>query len=123
MTAKIIDGKAMAKQIREEAKAEAAELTSKYGMPPGLEVILIGDDPASAIYVRNKGRASEKVGIRSQTHPLPATVTTEEVLDLIDKLKFLAADLSGRKAVQQDSTSSQLQPSDSKKPSTNDKTH
>jgi methylenetetrahydrofolate dehydrogenase (NADP+)/methenyltetrahydrofolate cyclohydrolase len=86
MTAKIIDGKAMAAQIREEAKAEAAELTSKYGMPPGLEVILIGDDPASAIYVRNKGRASEKVGIRSQTHHLPATVTTEEVLELIDKL-------------------------------------
>ena len=75
MTAKIIDGKAMAKQIREEVKEEVAELTSKYGMPPGLEVILIGADPASAIYVRNKGRASEKVGIRSQTHPLPATVS------------------------------------------------
>jgi methylenetetrahydrofolate dehydrogenase (NADP+)/methenyltetrahydrofolate cyclohydrolase len=86
MTAKIIDGQAMAAQIREEVKEEVAELTSEYGMPPGLEVILIGDDPASAIYVRNKGRASEKVGIRSQTHHLPATVTTEEVLDLIDRL-------------------------------------
>jgi methylenetetrahydrofolate dehydrogenase (NADP+)/methenyltetrahydrofolate cyclohydrolase len=86
MTAKIIDGQAMAAQIREEVKEEVAELTSKYGMPPGLEVILIGDDPASAIYVRNKGRASEKVGIRSQTHHLPATVTTEEVLDLVDRL-------------------------------------
>ena len=86
MTAKIIDGQAMAAQIREEVKEEVAELTSKYGMPPGLEVILIGDDPASAIYVRNKGRASEKVGVRSQTHQLPATVTTEEVLDLVDRL-------------------------------------
>jgi len=86
MAAKIIDGKAMAEQIREEVKEEVAELTSKYGMPPGLEVILIGDDPASAIYVRNKGTASEKVGIRSQTHHLPATVTTEEVLELIDRL-------------------------------------
>lgn len=86
MAAKIIDGQAMAAQIREEVKEEVAELTSKYGMPPGLEVILIGEDPASAIYVRNKGRASEKVGIRSQTHHLPATVTTEEVLELIDRL-------------------------------------
>jgi methylenetetrahydrofolate dehydrogenase (NADP+) / methenyltetrahydrofolate cyclohydrolase len=86
MAAKIIDGQAMAAQIREEVKEEVAQLTSKYGMPPGLEVILIGDDPASAIYVRNKGRASEKVGVRSQTHHLPATVTTEEVLDLVDRL-------------------------------------
>ena len=86
MVAKIIDGQAMAAQIREEVMEEVAELTSKYGMPPGLEVILIGEDPASAIYVRNKGRASDKVGIRSQTHHLPATVTTEEVLELIDRL-------------------------------------
>jgi methylenetetrahydrofolate dehydrogenase (NADP+)/methenyltetrahydrofolate cyclohydrolase len=86
MTAKIIDGQALAAQVREEVKEEVSELTSKYGMQPGLEVILIGDDPASAIYVRNKGRASEKVGIRSKTHHLPATVTTEEVLDLIDHL-------------------------------------
>jgi methylenetetrahydrofolate dehydrogenase (NADP+)/methenyltetrahydrofolate cyclohydrolase len=86
MTAKIIDGQAMAAQIREEVKGEVGELTSQFGMPPGLEVILIGDDPASAIYVRNKGRASEKVGIRSQTHHLPSTVTTEEVLDLVDRL-------------------------------------
>ncbi len=86
MTAKIIDGRAIAEQVREEVKEEVAELTSKYGMAPGLEVILIGDDPASAIYVRNKGKHSEKVGIRSKTHHLPATVTTEEVLDLIDKL-------------------------------------
>lgn len=86
MTAKIIDGQAMAAQIREEVKGEVAQLTSQFGMPPGLEVILIGDDPASAIYVRNKGRASEKVGIRSQTHHLPSTVTTEEVLDLVDRL-------------------------------------
>jgi methylenetetrahydrofolate dehydrogenase (NADP+)/methenyltetrahydrofolate cyclohydrolase len=86
MTAKIIDGNAMAAQIREEVKEEVAEITSKYGTPPGLEVILIGDNPASAIYVRNKGRACENVGIRSETHHLPATVSTEEVLDLIDRL-------------------------------------
>jgi len=86
MTARIIDGKAMAAQIREEVKEEVGALTSKYGAQPGLEVILIGDNPASAIYVRNKGRASEKVGVRSDTHRLPATVTTEEVLNLIDRL-------------------------------------
>jgi methylenetetrahydrofolate dehydrogenase (NADP+)/methenyltetrahydrofolate cyclohydrolase len=86
MTAKIIDGRAIAEQVREEVKEEVMELASTYGMQPGLEVILIGDDPASAIYVRNKGRASEKVGIRSKTHHLPSTVTTEEVLDLIDQL-------------------------------------
>ncbi len=86
MTAKIIDGRAIAEQVREEVKEEVTELVSQYGMQPGLEVILIGDDPASAIYVRNKGRASEKVGIRSKTHHLPATVTTAEVLDLIDQL-------------------------------------
>lgn len=86
MTAKVIEGKAIAAQVREEVKQEVAELTSKYGKQPGLEVILVGENPASAIYVRNKGRASEKVGIRSQTHHLPSTVTTEEVLDLIDRL-------------------------------------
>jgi methylenetetrahydrofolate dehydrogenase (NADP+)/methenyltetrahydrofolate cyclohydrolase len=86
MTAKIIDGKAMAAQIREEVKEEVAELTAKYGRQPGLAVILIGDNPASAIYVRNKGRACENVSIRSETHHLAATVTTEEVLDLIDRL-------------------------------------
>lgn len=86
MTARIIDGKAMAAQIREEVKEEVGALTSKYGAQPGLEVILIGENPASAIYVRNKGRASEKVGIRSDTHRLPATVTTEEVLNLINRL-------------------------------------
>jgi methylenetetrahydrofolate dehydrogenase (NADP+)/methenyltetrahydrofolate cyclohydrolase len=86
MTAKIIDGKAMAAQIREEVKDEVAELTAKYGKAPGLEVILIGDNPASAIYVRNKGRACENVGIRSETHHLPSTVSTKEVLDLIDRL-------------------------------------
>jgi methylenetetrahydrofolate dehydrogenase (NADP+)/methenyltetrahydrofolate cyclohydrolase len=86
MTARIIDGKAMAAQIREEVKDEVAELTAKYGTPPGLEVILIGDNPASAIYVRNKGRACDNVGIRSETHHLPSTVSTEEVLDLIDRL-------------------------------------
>jgi methylenetetrahydrofolate dehydrogenase (NADP+)/methenyltetrahydrofolate cyclohydrolase len=86
MTARIIDGNAMAAQIREEVKEEVGALTSKYGMQPGLEVILVGDNPSSAIYVRNKGKASEKVGIRSATHHLPATATTEELLDLIDRL-------------------------------------
>jgi methylenetetrahydrofolate dehydrogenase (NADP+)/methenyltetrahydrofolate cyclohydrolase len=86
MTARIIDGSAMAAQIREEVKEEVGALASQYGKQPGLEVILIGENPASAIYVRNKGKASEKVGIRSATHHLPATVTTEEVLELIDRL-------------------------------------
>lgn len=80
--AKIIDGKAISAEIRSEIKSEIA----KCGVTPGLAVILVGDDPASAVYVRNKKRACAEVGIYSESYELPAETTQEELLDLIAKL-------------------------------------
>ena len=64
MTAKIIDGKAVAAKIRAECRERVAQLVAKGGTPPGLAVILVGSDPASQVYVRNKMRACAEVGIR-----------------------------------------------------------
>ncbi len=85
MSAKIIDGKAIAKKVREEVKEEVEKL-KKEGIEPFLAVILIGDDPASQVYVRNKEKAAAKVGIKSVTHRLPADIPEEEVRELIQKL-------------------------------------
>lgn len=79
MTAKIIDGAAIAEEIRAEIAADAAKFTAQYGYPPGLGVMLVGDDPASAQYVRMKRRACERAGIASFARMLPATATQEEV--------------------------------------------
>lgn len=86
MPAEIIDGKALALKIREEIAQEVEALKSSSGLVPGLAVVLIGDNPASKIYVRNKERACEAAGIYAEQHNLPATVTEDEVLTLIDKL-------------------------------------
>lgn len=85
MLAKIIDGKAIAEQIQQEVAKEVEELKAK-GIIPGLATILVGEDPASQVYVRNKGKACEKVGIYSAQHTLPASVSEDELLKLIDKL-------------------------------------
>ncbi|HHT68929.1 MAG TPA: bifunctional methylenetetrahydrofolate dehydrogenase/methenyltetrahydrofolate cyclohydrolase FolD [Firmicutes bacterium] len=85
MTARIIDGKGIAAEIRNDLKAQVAELTAK-GKTPGLVVILVGDDPASTVYVRNKERSSKEIGINSIVHRLPAETTREELLGLIEKL-------------------------------------
>ena len=81
----LIDGVALAKKIRERVAEETAALTGR-GMTPGLTVVLVGDDPASAVYVRSKGRASSEVGIHSDTITLPASTSERELLALIDKL-------------------------------------
>ncbi|OYV72919.1 MAG: bifunctional 5,10-methylene-tetrahydrofolate dehydrogenase/5,10-methylene-tetrahydrofolate cyclohydrolase [Gemmatimonadetes bacterium 21-71-4] len=81
----LIDGVALAKKIRERVAAEAAALTAR-GLTPGLTVVLVGDDPASAVYVRAKGRASEEAGIRSDTIRLPATTSERDLLALVDRL-------------------------------------
>jgi methylenetetrahydrofolate dehydrogenase (NADP+) / methenyltetrahydrofolate cyclohydrolase len=81
----LIDGVALARKIREQVAAEAAALTAR-GLTPGLTVVLVGDDPASAVYVRSKGKASEEAGIHSDTIRLPATTTQDELLALIDRL-------------------------------------
>jgi methylenetetrahydrofolate dehydrogenase (NADP+)/methenyltetrahydrofolate cyclohydrolase len=84
--ARIIDGRAVAARLRASVAQEVTIFASEHGAPPGLATVLIGDDPASEIYVASKRRACAEVGIESFHHPLPATVTEPEVLDLIDAL-------------------------------------
>ena len=86
MSATILDGKAIAKQIRAEIAEQVAEFTQKTGVKPCLAAVLVGEDPASQVYVRNKERACGKAGIQSQMHRLPADTTTEDLLALIDQL-------------------------------------
>lgn len=85
MTAMIIDGKQLAQKLRSEWKARADRLNA-LGIAPGLAAVMIGDDPASKIYVRNKIRACHEVGIRSEEHVLAGDSSLETVLDLIDRL-------------------------------------
>ena len=89
MSAVIIDGNKTAQDVRSEAALGVADLQAKHGIVPGLAVILVGDDPASAVYVRNKGRACEEVGIRSETIRLPGQITQE---DLLGKVRGLNND-------------------------------
>jgi len=85
MAATIIDGKAFAAGIRERVTAEVARLRSA-GVVPGLAVVLVGDDPASAVYVRNKNRQTVEVGMESFEHRLPADTPGADLLALIDRL-------------------------------------
>ncbi|MDE0342261.1 MAG: bifunctional methylenetetrahydrofolate dehydrogenase/methenyltetrahydrofolate cyclohydrolase FolD [Deltaproteobacteria bacterium] len=82
----IIDGKAVAQQVRDEVRVAAQRLRNGHGVVPGLGVVLVGDDPASRVYVRNKEKACAEVGIRSVEHLLPASVSEHELLDLIARL-------------------------------------
>ena len=84
--AKIIDGKAISAQIRAEIKAEAEEFFAKNGYRPGLAVIIVGSDPASQVYVRNKKKACEEVGFYSEVHELPEATTQAELNALVDAL-------------------------------------
>jgi methylenetetrahydrofolate dehydrogenase (NADP+)/methenyltetrahydrofolate cyclohydrolase len=86
VTAKILDGKAVAAKERARSAARAADFVSKYGRAPGLAVVKVGDDPASAVYVRNKRKACEECGFASFAHDLPETTTREELLALIKAL-------------------------------------
>lgn len=79
----ILDGKTVANAIEERVKAETALLAAERGVIPGLAVILVGDDPASATYVRSKGKACERLGFTSITERRPSTITEAELLDLI----------------------------------------
>lgn len=85
MSGKIIDGKLISTQIKDEVKAEVAELKAK-GVEPCLAVILVGENPASQVYVRNKKRACEYTGIKSLSYELDEKTTEEELLSLIEKL-------------------------------------
>jgi methylenetetrahydrofolate dehydrogenase (NADP+)/methenyltetrahydrofolate cyclohydrolase len=84
--ARIIDGKAIAERLRARIGKAVAWLKERHGLTPGLAVVLVGEDPASQIYVRNKGLATEAAGMRSFTHRLPATASEGELLALIAQL-------------------------------------
>ena len=86
MTAKILDGKGLAEEIRGEVAAGVTEIQQKHGITPGLAAVLVGEDPASAIYVRNKRRACDEVGMVSDTFLLPAKANNEQVLKTIQEL-------------------------------------
>ena len=86
MTARILDGKAVAAKERTKSAARAADFFSKYGRAPGLAVVKVGEDPASAVYVRNKRKACEECGIASFAHDLPAGTSRAELLGLIGRL-------------------------------------
>ena len=83
--ARLIDGKAVAKRVRSEVAADVEALTS-HGTQPTLAVVLVGDDPASAVYVRHKQRACKRTGVRSIRHVLPATASTGDILGVVDSL-------------------------------------
>lgn len=81
----IIDGKKVSAQVKEQVRIETEEIVKK-GIKPGLAVIIVGDDPASRVYVNNKKKACEKVGFLSKEFALPATTTQEELLALVNEL-------------------------------------
>ncbi len=84
MSAIVVDGKALARRIRDAIAAEVEEMVAAGSGPPGLGVVLVGDDPASAIYVRNKARASDEAGFYSEQVNLPADAGQERVLQAVD---------------------------------------
>jgi methylenetetrahydrofolate dehydrogenase (NADP+)/methenyltetrahydrofolate cyclohydrolase len=84
--AKLIDGKAHAERLREAVRVEVARLVAEHGLKPGLAVVLVGEDPASQIYVRSKGEHSAAVGMHSVTHRLPADASQAELEALIGAL-------------------------------------
>ncbi|MEM8752792.1 MAG: bifunctional methylenetetrahydrofolate dehydrogenase/methenyltetrahydrofolate cyclohydrolase FolD [Pseudomonadota bacterium] len=86
MTASIIDGKAFAATIREKVAADVARLKADHGIAPGLAVVLVGEDPASQVYVRNKGKQTVEVGMASFEHRLDAATSEADLLALIETL-------------------------------------
>jgi methylenetetrahydrofolate dehydrogenase (NADP+)/methenyltetrahydrofolate cyclohydrolase len=88
MSAQILDGKAIAADIRATIKSRTDAIRTAGGRAPGLAVVLVGENPASEVYVRNKRKACAEVGFHSEQHPLPATVGQTELLALIDRLNL-----------------------------------
>ena len=86
MTARIIDGKAIAAELRQKVAAEVQRLRAEHQLQPGLAVVLVGENPASAVYVRSKGKQTVEAGMKSFDHRLPESVSESELLALVDKL-------------------------------------
>jgi methylenetetrahydrofolate dehydrogenase (NADP+) / methenyltetrahydrofolate cyclohydrolase len=91
MTAQVLDGKAIAEQLQQQIRQQVDSYITQHNMPPGLAVVLVGDEPASAIYVKHKQRACQAVGILSQQYKLAANVSTDELLALLNDLNNNAA--------------------------------
>ncbi len=90
MTARLLDGNALAAQVRASIQPRVAEFTARAGRPPALGVVLVGDNPASEIYVRNKLRAASEVGMRADLERLPASASIEDVLSVVERLNASA---------------------------------
>ncbi|AXT26836.1 bifunctional methylenetetrahydrofolate dehydrogenase/methenyltetrahydrofolate cyclohydrolase FolD [Ruegeria sp. AD91A] len=86
MVAQVIDGKAFAAKVRAQVADQVAKLKEENGITPGLAVVLVGEDPASQVYVRSKGKMTVEVGMNSYEHKLDAATSEEDLLALIDKL-------------------------------------
>src|SRR5438876_12415765 len=91
MSARVLDGQALARAIQEEIRPEVAAFTSQPGRPPGLGIVLVGENPASEVYVRNKLKAGSEIGFRADLERLPAPATIAETLALADRLNRSAA--------------------------------
>ena len=86
MSARIIDGKAISAAVKKQITEETSEFVAQTGVVPHLAAVLVGDDPASQVYVRNKERACEKCGLKSTLHRLPAATTQEDLMSLVGRL-------------------------------------
>jgi methylenetetrahydrofolate dehydrogenase (NADP+)/methenyltetrahydrofolate cyclohydrolase len=86
MSARVLDGQALARTIQEEIRPEVAAFTAQHGRPPGLGIVLVGDNPASEVYVRNKVKAGSDIGFRADLERLPATATLAEALAVVERL-------------------------------------
>ena len=86
MTARILDGQALATTMQEEIRPEVAAFTAQHGRPPGLGIVLVGDNPASDVYVRNKLKAGAAIGFRADLERLPASATVLETIALVERL-------------------------------------
>ena len=86
MAAKLIDGKAFAASVRERVGEHVSRLVKEHGIQPGLAVVLVGENPASEVYVRSKGKATKEAGMKSVEHKLDEKTSEADLLSLIDEL-------------------------------------
>jgi methylenetetrahydrofolate dehydrogenase (NADP+)/methenyltetrahydrofolate cyclohydrolase len=86
MSATVLDGKKLAEEVRAEVRVGVEQFVRDHGRAPGLDVVLVGEDPASQVYTRNKEKASNEVGIRGKLHVLPATTTEDDLVALLERL-------------------------------------
>ena len=86
MTARLLDGQALARAMQEEIRPEVAAFAAQHGRPPGLGIVLVGDNPGSEVYVRNKLKTGSEIGFRADLERLPATATLSDTLALVQRL-------------------------------------